>query len=252
MKFLKDYFNNIKEKTKDMPTKQKINYFWIYYKYHFLIAFIIVIFIVSIINTEKKETILYGAFINSINNPTDNSNNEKEIHDLKTKYMLEYNINSDDYEIFIDNSLYLYNDYSSMETIMNNQQKFTVLVYASELDIVATDITAFESIAYNNLLIDIRECLSDLEIEQYKDDFYYIDKDILDYTNNENYLESNQVIKYPENINEMTNPIPVGIYIGENSQLLKNYEFTDIGLIGIIKNSKRKENAVDFINIALR
>ncbi|MBR5247326.1 MAG: hypothetical protein IKV27_00005, partial [Lachnospiraceae bacterium] len=98
-----DEFREEREAMKHSTPKQKLEYFWLYYKWHLIIAVVAIVAITSFIYTTvtKKETALYALFLNSFVSAEDNAEAYKQ------RFLDTTEINSDKYEVLVNTSLYL-------------------------------------------------------------------------------------------------------------------------------------------------
>ncbi len=243
-----DEFREEREAIKYGTPKQKLEYFWLYYKWHVIITIAAIAAITSFIyeTVTKKEIALNTVFLNC-HVPTEDGS-EAYIQ----SFLGLSEINTDEYKILLDSSLYFQPD-SLDEGTHATYQKIGVLVAAGDLDLLAADQTAFEHYAYLDYLADMRDILTPEEVEKYSPYFYYIDKEVLaaKLEAASNLEEYPLPLPDPSKPEEMEDPIPVGIFLEHASEdFTSNYIFSDdtSSAIGFVVNTKRVANAQAFVN----
>ena len=245
-----DEFKEEREAMKNSTPKQKLAYFWDYYKWHVIVAVIAVIVVVSFINQilNKKDTAFYACMLNSsridfLNDNPDSINAFAQYADIDTGAE----------EVFYDTSMQI-----GMNTgdDMNSSQKFMVYLASSEMDVMVTDATTNLKYAYQGDYYDLREFLAPEQLAVYQDAFYYVDGDIIKeikiQTENNN-LEYMPVYADPLKPETMGDPIPVGLYLPAESPILKDYYFLDNNVVlSVFINTTRPERASRFIDFSMQ
>ncbi len=245
-----DEFKEERESIKTAPFKKKVEYFWDYYKIHTIVVIAVLLIVGSLAQTylTKKETVLYAAMVSGYAS-------EDIIADLETEFMELIDADTKQYEAFISTSIYL--DYETEDTNhMYGLQALVTLVASSEIDVFVSEELSFVTLAYSEMFMNLEEYLTEEELEQYEGKILYVDQAIIDEVdelNNDNVDDS----EYPEcvystNPDEMEEPIAVGIYGEETSTMSAEfYGGSDTVIVGIIANSTRVDNAVEYIGIIL-
>lgn len=249
-----DEFREEREAMKHGTPKQKLEYFWLYYKWHVIIAVVAIVAISTFIYEEvtRKETALYALFLNSLVLAEDSAEAYKQC------FLDTTEINSDEYEIMVDTSLYLQPG-SMDENTYTAVQKVGVYVAAGEIDLIGADPAAFEYYGYLGYLADLRKTLTPEQIERYSPYFYYIDGEVLAAKQKATDKLEEYTLAYPDpsKPEEMVDPIPVGIFLENASKdFTSNYIFSgdSSSVVGFVVNAKHVENAqafVDYIFIGL-
>lgn len=245
-----DEFKEEREALKHGTPKQKLAYFWDYYKWYVIGGAAAVAFIVSMIYqmVTRKETAFYALMLNGTeyNFMEDTSGN--------TAAFAEYaGIDEDKYQILYDTSVQIGteagDDYDS-------SQKLMVYIAAGELDVMVSDADSLTKYAYRENFKDLRDFLSEEQLEKYQDSFYYIDNAVVKELDaaNEAY-DFNYVPDYgnPHHPEEMEEPIPTGIFVNEDCPLLKDYFFRgeDVA-VSVLINTERPELASCFIDFLMQ
>ena len=196
----------------------------------------------------RKETTFYALMLNGTeyNFMEDTSGN--------TAAFAEYaGIDEDKYQILYDTSVQIGteagDDYDS-------SQKLMVYIAAGELDVMVSDADSLTKYAYRENFKDLRDFLSEEQLEKYQDSFYYIDNAVVKELDaaNEAY-DFDYVPDYgdPHHPEEMEEPIPTGIFVNEDCPLLKDYFFRgeDVA-VSVLINTERPELASCFIDFLMQ
>ena len=241
-----DEFREEREALKHGTPKQKLQYFWCYYKWHTIIAVLAVIFLISFIHevVTRKDTAFYGIFLNSWAK-------EDATADFESGFMEAAGIDPDSYEINLDTSLYITDD-AMDETSYASVQKMTVYVAAGEIDVLVSDASSINRYAYNETLGDLRDFLTEEQLQKYEPYFFYVDGAVVkEQQEASDNLDTEYTPVYPDpsKPEEMEDPIPVGLFVGNCKTLTDAYSFRSKDVVaGIVINTNRKQAALDFID----
>ena len=242
-----DEFRDEREALKNGTPKQKLEYFWCYYKWHVIGTVAAIAVIASFIYeaVTRKDNALYAAFLNSFTIAEDQGEAYKQA------VTQAIGIDPNEYEIMIDTSMYIDLENMTDENTYNTIQKMGVYVAAGEIDTLVTNADIFEDYAYIDYLTDLRTVLTPEQLEAYEPYFYYIDYTVLEAKQAaaDNMEEYNGTCPDPTKPEEMATPIPVGIYLENAAEEFKNtYVFQDNGVFGIVVNGPNQENALNFLD----
>ena len=258
---IRDEVKEQQDKMKDKDFKEKWDYFWEYYKFHVLTAVVALIFIISGIKNIIMEKDVYLSAILLNSTPT-------SLEDTIGDDFLAYaGVDTSKYDCAIDTAGVINKDNIDEITVATSQ-KITAHIAAEELDIFGADFNYFFQYAGQDVFLDLSTIYSEKELENMKDDILYVDKAYIEYIASDEYQEYLTSGKYDENnkyavmcaeadktgsytklpIEEMKNPVPVGIIINNS----KAYEKAGLysgktPVVGIIANSKRTDAAKKFI-----
>lgn len=243
-----DEFREEREAMKNGTPKEKLNYFWCYYKWHVIITVAVIAFVASFAYEAltRKETAMYALFLNSFSVSEDDT--------FVNNYMAAAGIDTNEYETLIDSSLYISLD-STDENTYNAIQKVAVYVAAGEIDIIASGQEIFEYYAYLDYVMDLRDVLTEEQLKTYEPYLYYVDRKVIEAKaeasdNLQEYTEPYPDGTKPE---EMEDPIPVGITLDiATEEFSSNYLFTSSpAVIGFMVNGSHTENAIAFLDYVL-
>ncbi len=240
-----DEFKEEREALKNGTLKQKVSYFWGYYRWHVIGVIVGIIIIYTFIHgiVTQKDTVFYGAFINSWA--------QESSEEYLNNFAIANGIDLEEYEVYIDSTLYITDDFME-ETSMSSIQKLMVYVAASEIDVLCSDYPTFTHYAYTGTCADLRTILTPEQLEEYKPYLFYIDQKIADEKEAAvDAMDDTYVPVYPDpsKPEEMTTPIPVGFFVDNSKSLFDAYAFKDESIaIGVVSNSKHQKTALEFID----
>ncbi len=241
-----DEFKEERQAIKNRPFKEKLSYFFDYYKFHVLGTIIGVVAIVSLIYTfaTRKDIAFYAVILNAMSQES-----AEEYSNTISDYL---EIDSKEYDVLFDTSMYI--DFETMDkSTLNSSQKFLVYMTSSQLDVVISDTASLEHYSYLDTFRDLREILSEEQLEKYEPYFFYADGKVLQErkTANEN-GDPSYVVKYPENPSDpttMTDPIPIGLYVQDSADLKTNFIFTrDDLILTVMQNTKHLDYCLKYID----
>lgn len=241
-----DEFREEREKIKNGSFKDKLNYFWCYYKFHTLVTICAVVLLVMLIHDvlTQKETAFFAAMLNSVSLGEDTTESFREDFAEYTE------IDLDKYEVLFDNTINL-DDSAAGELATGSSQRLLVYTSAGEIDVIVGGEDIFPDQAKQGMFYDLREILTEEQIARYEPYFYYVDQAYLDLMNSDETYDLNFAAPEPPDPakpEEMENPIPVGIFVTDCDKLTDVYYFSgDYAAAGIMMNSSHVETAIQFI-----
>ena len=242
-------------KMKGRPLKEKLDYFWEYYKIHTIVAATVIALIASLVHAwvTSKDMALGVVISNSMAGAMEGVT-DKWIQDLSE--LIDFDPKK--YEVSIDTSIMLGSASNSADQDYANMQKMAAMFSASSIDILTADSEIFERYAQNEYLHDLRDLYSDEELRKFEGHIYYTDASTFsDYEDTETDVMAKQaayVIDHRDP-SSMKEPVPVGIYADEStligqSQIYFNLDSLEPyqghpseAIIGIAVNTPRAEAA---------
>lgn len=245
-----DEFKEEREALKHGTLKQKLSYFWDYYKWHVIVTVFVVIAGSTLVSQilNRKETAFYLALINTL----DLTSAEPEGRNF-TEYS---GIDTEDYTIIYDTSMRIDFATRTDETV-NSAEKFVVYLTAKELDAVVSDTDIIQKYAYNETFHDLSQFLTPEQTEKYKPYFYYIDYAVVeDITAAQEAYDYSFVPEYPDprHPENMEQPIPVGIYVTGRPALTDRFYFiredSDI-VLSVVGNTTRPDMVRQYIDFLM-
>ena len=171
-----DEFKEEREALKNGTPKQKFSYFWYYYKWHMIISVIIIGMLVSFIYqyVNRKDTAFNAVLLNASLLDQMSSEQPDFITDFAEKEGIDLNTG----DITFDTSIRIVED-SMDETSVTSTQKLMVYVAANELDSMITDFDSFQKYANSSLFYDLRDALTEEQIQALEPYFYYVDREVV-------------------------------------------------------------------------
>ncbi len=250
---LMDEFKKEREEIKSRPFKERMAYYWGYYKWHAIAIAAGVFFLGSLIHhyVTMKEIVLYVA----LPNITLVDDAEQKIHDV---FLMKEGLNTKEEDITLDDAIYVSLDEPTQET-MAGTQKVAALIYSKGLDMILTRSDYFTNYAYQEVFMNPEEYLSAEEFAAFREAgrIYYIDlatlasfeADMADGTHDESVP-----IPDPTDPDAMKEPRAAGIIVDE-IPLLDTYAIcADEGpyMIGIPTNSQHVTLSAAFLDFLLK
>lgn len=222
MSVAKEIREEQKKALSTMSTKEKLAYFWEYYKIHTAAVIIISFIVISLVRqfVTSKDMGFYAVLIGAIT--TDSNYGLSEIWNEE---FLEYaQIDPDEYEVYIDTSVSLSGS-ANAEYVVANQQRLMAMLMAGTVSAFVADTETFESYAQFEYFYDIESLLSTEELEKYGPYLYYTDAatfdDSSDISADEESIQDdrgNLVINHRDP-STMEQPAAVGIILTENNRI---------------------------------
>lgn len=245
-----DEFKEEREALKNGTPKEKIQYFWYYYKWHTIVGLIVIAMIVSIIKTVvfQKETAFYAAFLNAATRYTG--------RDIGAEFVEYAGIDGKTYDVMIDSSMFI--DKDKMDTSsVSAAQRISVYLAAGDLDVLVTDTDSAQHYAYLDTLTDMKSFLTQEQYKQYEPYFYYVDMKVVKEiaAANDN-MDLTYEAVYPEDPFDpttMEEPVAVGICVDQCPILRDNYYFREDSLIfSVFCTSRNQELNQQFLEYLMQ
>lgn len=241
-----DEFREERQAMKHGTLKQKLMYFWDYYKWHLIIGLLAVAIVVSVVHQAltRRDIALYALLLNG--SPYDFLADDSTY----TAPFAEYaGIDESKYQIMYDATVQIGtgagDDYTSA-------QKLMVYIAAGELDVMVSDPDSLLQYAYQGDFQDLRDFLTQEQLEKYADAFYYIDQAV-----SEEHAAANKANDYdyvpvygdPHHPEKMRDPVPAGVFLPQDCPLLSDYYFRGSELAaGVLINTARPELASKYLD----
>lgn len=239
---------NIPESIRKGTWQKKIEYIWEYYKIHIItIVFFAILgfsYIYSVIT--EPQVLLNGIFLNAVSHDS--------VEELKQNYIQENSVDTKKYDIVFDSG-WKYSLEAVGEDALNNNytnQIITVRTVAGDLDFVIGNCSVMELFSYGMYFCDLRELLSEEDLERYYPYFLYVDQAMIDEQHQmrdgtEKTVSDLPDCNKPEN---MVEPVPVLINISDSEIIKKIYPSEKEAIaIGIVSGSQNKENIIDLLTL---
>lgn len=263
MSVAKEIREEQKQALSTMSPKQKLAYFWDYYKIHVLVAVVIIAVIISFVRQylNNKDTAFYAVLLNV--GATDA--NYELAASLSEEFMEYAGIDPDQYKVDIDTSISFYDGVDAQYAVAN-QQKLMAMMQIGDVSAIVADTENFEKYAQFEFYYDLKSLLSEEELAKYSSYFYYTDAATFKNDDNSVSPDGNEQ-KDPAELtinhrdpSTMEQPVAVGIILTEGNKLadvgyyayLADMNMTYQGcpseaVLGIPVTTKEPEMAIRFL-----
>lgn len=241
-----DEFREEREALKHGSLKQRLQYFWYYYRWHVIVGILVLVFGFSLIKeiVTQKDNAFYAVMLNST---------ELDSGAAYAQGFAEYaGIDLNEYEMLFDTSMHISTS-SYDESTMSSSQKLMVYTAAAELDVMVSNTEVLQQYANTGTFYDLRELLTAEQLAQYEPYLYYVDQAVVEQIEiaRDELTDINSItVPDPFKPDEMADPIPVGLCVSDCAPLRESFYFSneqDVVLC-VFVNSQRPETSVSFIN----
>lgn len=244
-------------KAKDMSPKEKLQYFWDYYKVHTFVVIFAVIMAVTFIHdvATSKDHIFSGIMLNSY---------QLSAAALENAFAEYADLDLENYDCFIDTSSTL-SFTASSQYDMATIQKIVAMIQTGDLDAVVYDSAVFNNYSGEEMFAGLDTVFTEDELKKYQDCLYYVDyaeirreneadvsedfissEDWNERYSEENVLKETEKHRHPEAMEE---PVPVGVFLDDSPFVLKTGAYPQSGSVvfGIISTSNRIDTGKKFL-----
>lgn len=207
-----------------MSLREKLAYFWDYYKVHTIVAVLIIVFIISFVSSWRanKPYAFYAVLLNAY---TDAENNN--VSAAWAQEFMEYaGIDPDAYQVSIDTSITVSEDGGDQYEVAN-RQKMVAMLQIGDIHAIIADTEAFENYARLDYFYDLTAIFTAEELAPYADLFYYTDAAAFDADTGDTLeeMDAAQEKRYAQVIDHsdpasMEKPVAVGIRIPKTGNKL--------------------------------
>ncbi len=258
------------KKVEKMSKKGKFEYFWEYYRIPTIVAIIAVVFVVMLIHDVTSQ-LPYGFYATMVNSSSATENVEETIENEFADYA---GIDQKSYECYIDTTTTLDLNGGSQYD-MANQSKLVAVISTKDLDVMVADPSVFAQYSGNDAFTDLRTVLSDEQLEEYKDNLYYIDYAVVSAEQTSEEIAADEEAsqeasesatdEYGETTSSssiiapsdfvkpdpstMEDPIPVGIILTDSPKLSEMQMYLGtVPIFGIPANTTRIDTALQYLS----
>ena len=244
-----DEIREQQKKMKDKTFREKLGYFWDYYKIHTLVAVLVLIVGGTLIHdiATSKEEAFSATLLNAYG--------ENMQHDFQDAFAEYAGIDTETYECYIDTSSTLNYNMTS-ETDLAIFQRTVAMAQTGSLDVLAGDLMPFTHMAGTGMFLDLRDILTEEEYARYEPYFYYLDGVLLEDEDDDTSYDSDGSTDFLDtdidhtDPSSMEKPIPVGIYLPDNEKLNEYSCYTMSGetpILGFVYSTTRIDTAKQFL-----
>ena len=252
-----DEIREQQKKMKDMSLKEKLAYFWYYYKVHTIVILIVAIFGSIWIHeiVTAKDYNFYGIMLNSF---------QLSGEALGNSFSEYAGLDSENYTCYID-TLSTLSYQTQTDYDLATLQKMFALVQTGDLDTLVLDGQVFYNFAFNGMVTDLRTVLTEEELARHEGNIYYIDyakireAEANDGSTDELMKEAearrkatkeemNAEAESHKDPSTMKDPVPVGIYLTDSPFAQKTSSYSAlVPIYGFVTTSGRMETAKKYL-----
>ncbi len=213
-----------KQALSSMSFREKLAYFWDYYKVHTIVAICVIALAISFVRqvASNKPCAFYAVLLNAV--PVLENTDTSVI--WEDEFQEFAGIDTETYQVIIDTSISLSAGGSSQYD-MANRQKMAAMMHAGDIHTIVADTETFEGYARVGTFYDLTEIFSAEELAPYADLLYYTDAAAFDEEPGSTLteMEAAERAYYAKIVDHsdpasMEKPIPVGIRIPSSGNKL--------------------------------
>ena len=231
------------EKLKTLHGPQKIRYIWDYYKLPIVVLCILLYILGYSLygHFTHKEKILYTALVNV-------SASDSLTEQLSTGFLDSLDQDTSKTTMQLYTGLYLTDDETNPyhEYTYASRMKILASIDGKQLDVVLMNKEAFDAFSQNGYLCDLEELLSSEDVDLYNRLKPHLVTNTVILEDNSTDLQLDPSITYQA----VTEEHPFGLDLSQKS-MISDAGFSDIVYLGIIANSPRTEEAIDYVRYLL-
>lgn len=214
-----------------MTPKEKLAYFWDYYKVHTIAAIAVIAFVIAFISSYRsnKPIAFYAVLLNA-NTLDDNATTAAAWNEGFMEYA---GIDPEAWQVNIDTSITLSADGGDQYEVAN-RQKMTAMMHAGDIHAIVADTETFEGYARLDYFYDLSSTFSEEELAPYADLLYYTDGAAFDAETGDTLEEMEAAQKAIYNMtidhsdpSSMEKPVAVGIRIPQTGNRLGDAGYYD-------------------------
>ena len=216
-----------RKKIKNKTLRQKASYLWTYYKVYFIVLILIAALISSYVIKGKTPKIILSGVMLNVFVKTEQTSPEETIS-KKFQEFCKYDPQKK--RIELNTSLfYVANTKTETYENYNTMQVLITKTAVGKLDFMTGDRETMLELAYNNFFYDLREVLSEKQIEKYKPYILYADKSVIDRLAEGKSIEKSSQLDIPDcrSPDKMIEPIPILIDISESPIITETYNYSN-------------------------
>lgn len=239
-----DEFREERQALKNKSLKDKLSYFFDYYKWHTLAVIVLIAVVISLVSSfiNHKDWGFYVCLLNTSSYPW---------AETYVQNFAEYaEIDTGEYEVVFDTDMFINADMTGMETAAT-LQKITTYAMAGDIDVMIAGSEFIERYANGKNFHNLRDILTPEQLALCEPYFYYVDQTVVDAVAEANKGGQTYELPYPDpkNPDAMENPVPVGIYLDNCAALKENFNFLNEEMVlGVYVNTSRTDIALKFID----
>lgn len=237
------------KKMRHKPLKQRLAYFWDYYKWYTVAVLVILAAVAVYVGglLSEADDSVYGLMLNNCN-ILNQQENEQMAQDMAVEFRQELGRTEKELELTLDVSRTYapdggyYANYDLLQLILNYS-------IGGMLDFVIADEASMLDFAYAGYFQNLKDHLSEQELLQHSGQLLYVDMAVVR-KENESTEAKRSDYPDPRNPEEMEEPLPVFIDVSASNQIRQLYGEGKNVFFAFVGND-RKGYAHAFLNYLL-
>lgn len=231
------------------PLKQRLAYFWDYYKWYAIAAAVLLAVVAVYVGglLSEAEDSVYGLMLNTCN-MLNQQRNEQLAQDMASEFRQELGRSEKELELTLDVSHSYdpdngyYGNYDTLQLILNYSM-------GGMLDFVVADEASMLDLAYAGYFRNLKDLFSEQELEQYSGQLLYVDMAVI-LKENESMEAGGPDYPDPRKPEDMEEPVPVFVDVSASDKIGQLYSEGKNVFFAIVGNDSRG-HAYAFLNYLL-
>ncbi len=220
------------------PLKQRLAYFWDYYKWYAIAAAVLLAVVAVYVGglLSEPEDSVYGLMLNNCN-MLNQQRNEQLAQDMASEFRQELGRSEKELELTLDvshsydpDSGY-YGNYDTLQLILNYSM-------GGMLDFVVADEASMLDLAYAGYFRNLKDLFSEQELEQYSGQLLYVDMAVI-LKENGSMEAGGSDYPDPRKQEDMEEPVPVFVDVSASDKIGQLYSEGKNVFFAIVGNDSR-------------